>query len=101
MTKGSGAEVISKKGGAGFAVGVAIADVCEAIFDDLQIIMPVSSYQDGSCYSIRDVSVSMPTVVGRVGVVNKIEIELWAKEMQALKNGARLLRQTLDQVMVN
>ena len=98
-TKGSGAEVIKKKGGAGFAVGVAIADVCAAIVSDLNVLLPVSSYQDGTCYGIRDVSLSVPTVMGRSGVVDRVEIELWSKEMQSLKNGARLLRQTLDQVV--
>ncbi len=98
-TKGSGAEVISRKGGAGFAVGVAIADVCEAVFENSNVLLPVSSYQDGSCYDIRDVSLSVPTVIGRSGVVDKLELELWSKEMQSLKNGARLLRQTLDKVL--
>jgi L-lactate dehydrogenase len=98
-TKGSGAEVIKKKGGAGFAVGVAIADVAEAVFNDLQIVLPVSSYQDGSCYGIREVSLSVPTVVGRAGVIDKIEVELWAKEMQALRTGANVLRKTLDNVV--
>ena len=42
-TKGSGAEVISKKGGAGFAVGLAIQEVIEAIALDRRRVLPVSS----------------------------------------------------------
>ena len=41
-TKGSGAEVIKKKGGAGFAVGIAIRDVIHAIALDQRRILPVS-----------------------------------------------------------
>ncbi len=68
-TKGSGAEVISKKkGGAGFAVGLAIQEVIEAIALDRQAILPVSSVQNG-CYGIRDVALSVPTVVGPKGLV--------------------------------
>src|SRR4029079_795917 len=48
-TKGSGAEVIKKKGGAGFAVGLAIREVIEAIALDRHAILPVSSLQNG-CY---------------------------------------------------
>ncbi len=98
-TKGSGAEVIKKKGGAGFAVGVAITDVIEAIYHDLKVILPVSSYQNGACYGVRDVAFSVPTVVGKRGVEATLEFELWAKEAQALRNGARVLRQTIDKVI--
>ena len=42
-TKGSGAEVIKKKGGAGFAVGLAIQEVIEAIALDRRAILPVST----------------------------------------------------------
>src|SRR5215218_10064235 len=82
-TKGSGAEVISKKGGAGFAVGIAIRDVIESIALDQRRILPVSSVQSG-CYGIRDVALAGPTVVGRAGVLDRYELELWPKELQGL-----------------
>lgn len=97
-TKGSGAEVISKKGGAGFAVGIAIRDVIESIALDQRLILPVSSVQDG-CYGIRDVSLSVPTVVGRAGVLDRFELELWPKELQGLRSSASALRPTQDAVM--
>jgi L-lactate dehydrogenase len=97
-TRGSGAEVIKKKGGAGFAVGVAIAEVIHAIVLDNRRVLPVSSVQEGA-YDIRDVALSVPTVVGAAGVVARHEIELWPKEMQALKNSGATLRQTLDTVL--
>ncbi|OYV77808.1 MAG: hypothetical protein B7Z73_19960, partial [Planctomycetia bacterium 21-64-5] len=64
-TKGSGAEVIKKKGGAGFAVGLAIQEVIESVALDRRRILPVSSVQSG-CYGIRDVALSVPTVVERI-----------------------------------
>lgn len=97
-TKGSGAEVISKKGGAGFAVGIAIRDVIESIILDSRQLLPVSSVQAG-CYGIRDVALSVPTVVGKCGVVDRLEIELWPKEMQGMRNSANSLRPTLDTVL--
>ncbi|MEN1678446.1 MAG: lactate/malate dehydrogenase family protein [Planctomycetota bacterium] len=97
-TKGSGAEVIRGKGGAGFAVGVAIQDVVEAIALDRRQVLPISSVQNG-CYGIRDVALSVPTVVGRSGVVGTMEIELWPKEMQALRHSGNVLRQTIDTVL--
>ena len=67
-TRGSGAEVIKKKTGAGFAVGVSIAEVIHSIALDRRRILPISTLQTGT-YGIRDVCLSVPTVVGRGGVV--------------------------------
>jgi L-lactate dehydrogenase len=97
-TRGSGAEVIKKKGGAGFAVGLSIADVINSIALDQRRILPVSSLVNG-LYGIRDVAISVPTVVGRAGVLSQIEIDLWPKEKTGLNNSARVLRETIDKVL--
>src|SRR6476469_808148 len=65
-TKGSGAEVIKKKGGAGWAVGIAIRDVVHAILLNKQCLLPVSSLVQGA-YDIRNVCLSVPSVVGSGG----------------------------------
>jgi L-lactate dehydrogenase len=97
-TKGSGAEVIQKKGGAGFAVSLAIQEVVETIALDRRRVLPVSSVQSG-CYGLRDVAISVPTIVGRQGVLGTREIELWPKELQALRQSGSVLRQTLETVL--
>ncbi|MFT4555122.1 MAG: L-lactate dehydrogenase [Planctomycetaceae bacterium] len=97
-TRGSGAEVIKKKGGAGFAVGASIADVIHSIALDQRRILPVSSLQNGA-YGLRDVCISVPTVIGSQGVVNCYEIVLWPKEKMALQKSGSVLRATLDKVM--
>jgi L-lactate dehydrogenase len=97
-TKGSGAEVIKRKGGAGWAVGIAIQDVIEAIALDKRLILPVSSKQNG-CYDITDVSISVPTIVGRGGVLGTHEIDLWPKEVQGIRQSAALLGETLKTVL--
>ena len=97
-TKGSGAEVIKKKGGAGFAVGIAIRDVVHSIALDSRRVLPISSVQNG-CYGVRDVALSVPTVVGRGGAVATHEIDLWPKEMQAIRQSGAVLRPTIDTVL--
>lgn len=97
-TRGSGAEVISRKGGAGFAVGVAIRDVIDSIVLDHRRVLPVSSVQQG-CYGIRDVALSVPTVIGRAGVVETMELELWPKEVQGIRASGAALRKTLQNVL--
>lgn len=96
-TRQSGAEVIKRKGGAGYAVGASIAAVVRAILLDTREILPVSTVQTGA-YGLRDVSISVPTVVGSAGVLRHVELELWPKESQALLNSANSLKQTLAKV---
>ena len=97
-TRGSGAEVIKKKTGAGFAVGVSIAEVVHSIALDSRRILPVSTLQSGT-YQIRDVCLSVPTVVGRGGILGHVEVELWPKERMGLQNSAKVLRETIDKVL--
>jgi L-lactate dehydrogenase len=98
-TKGSGAEVIKKKGGAGWAVGIAIRDVVHAVLLNKQALLPVSSLVQGA-YDIRGICLSVPSVVNRKGVEKHFEIKLWPKEMMALQQSARALKDTLAKVKV-
>jgi L-lactate dehydrogenase len=97
-TKGSGAEVIRRKGGAGWAVGATIAETIHTIALDKRQMLPVSSLQQGA-YGIRDICLSVPTILGRQGVINQVELTLWPKEKQALQSSARALKQTLATVV--
>ena len=97
-TKGSGAEVIKLKGGAGFAVGISIREVVHAVALDSKRILPVSSLVSGT-YGIRDVCLSVPSVVGRKGVERQLEIELWPKEVSAIQQSGQVLRETIDLVL--
>ena len=96
-TKGSGAEVIKRKGGAGWAVGVAIRDVIHAVLLNKQALLPVSSLVQDA-YDIRDICLSVPSVVGRGGVLKHVEIKLWPKELMGLQASARALKETLAKV---
>ncbi len=96
-TRGSGAEVISKKGGAGWAVAISIREVIHAILLDKQCILPVSSLQQGA-YGVKNVCYSIPTVIGRKGVLDQIEIALWPREKLGLQNSARALQETFSKI---
>ena len=96
-TKKSGAEVISRKGGAGWAVGATIAEVVHAIACDRKQLLPVSTVQTGA-YGLRDVCFSVPTVVGRAGAEKHLELALWPREEQALRASAKALQNMLRQV---
>jgi L-lactate dehydrogenase len=96
-TRKSGAEVISRKGGAGWAVGVAINEVIESIALDRKRLLPISSLVSG-IYGIRDVAISVPTIVGRQGVLRQVELELWPKELTGLQASAKALKDIIAQI---
>ncbi|MDO8683057.1 MAG: L-lactate dehydrogenase [Armatimonadota bacterium] len=97
FTKKSGAEVIKLKGGAGYAVGLSIKRLVEAIALDEKAVLPVSSLQDGM-FGIKDVCLSVPTVIGKSGVEGLIEIRLTEEEKAGLQNSGRVLAETLKQI---
>jgi L-lactate dehydrogenase len=96
-TKTAGARVIKLKGGSGFAVGLAIREVVHSLVLDSRRVLPVSTLQTGA-YGVRDVCLSVPTVVGCGGAREQIELELTPKEQAGLHQSARVLRETIEQV---
>jgi L-lactate dehydrogenase len=96
-TKTAGATLIKLKGGSGFAVGLSIREVVQALALDSRRVLPVSTLQQG-LYGIRDVCLSVPTVVGCGGARQQIELALTPKERLGLQQSARVLREILDQV---
>ena len=49
-------------------------------------------------YDIRDVCLSVPSVVSRKGVEKHVELKLWPKEQMALQQSARALSETFAKV---
>lgn len=96
-TQTSGAEVIKLKGGAGYAVGLSIAEVIHSIALDRKRILPVSSQLNGQ-YGIKKVCLSVPTVVGISGVEAALETELWPKEVAGIQASARALEETWGKI---
>jgi len=96
-TKTSGAEAIKLKGGAGWAVGLTIAEVIHPIALNQPKVLPVSTQLSGE-YGIRGTCTSLPTLIDRRGVVRRYEVELWPREASGLVSGAKQLDQTYAQV---
>jgi L-lactate dehydrogenase len=98
-TKTAGATLIKLKGGSGFGVGLSIREVVHALALDSRRVLPVSTLQQG-LYGLRNVCLSVPTVVGCGGARQHIELPLTAKERLGLQNSAKVLHEIIDQVEV-
>ena len=99
-TKKSGATVIAQKGGAGRAVGVSIKEVVEAMALDNGKLLPVSSKQTGTL-GISDISLSLPTFVGRHGVNSVLAPAVSDDEKALLIKSSEALKATWAQVLAN
>ncbi len=75
-TKNGGAEIVKHLKTSGYyAPGRAISVMVEAILDDSRIVMPSSVLLDGE-YGYKDVTLSVPVVLGAKGVEKIIELDL-------------------------
>lgn len=96
-TKTSGAEAIKLKGGAGWAVGLTIAEVVHTIAQNQPKVLPVSTQLTGE-YDIRGTCTSLPTLIDGSGVVKRYEFDLWPREVSGLQSGAKSLDSTYAQL---
>jgi L-lactate dehydrogenase len=89
---GAAYEVIRGKGATDRAIGVAAARIVEAVLRDERAVLPVSSpltdYRD-----ISGVAMSVPSIVGRTGVVRTLEVPMDEDELARLHASARALRE--------
>lgn len=96
-TKTSGAECIKLKGGAGWAVGLTIAEVIHVIALDQPTVLPVSTQLAGE-YGIKGTCTSVPALLDRTGVVKRYEVELWPREQSGIVSGAKQLDETYAKI---
>lgn len=91
-TRTAGAECLRLKGGAGYAVGLAIRQVVEAVLGDTGAVLPVSTLPRGE---YEGVALSLPTRIGRQGVIGIADAGLSEEERKGLAASAEVLRQTV------
>src|SRR6476620_846653 len=96
-TKKSGAECISLKGGAGRAVALSIAEVIHPIALNQPKVLPVSTQLAGE-YGVKGTCTSVPTLVGKGGVLKRFEVELWPREVSAFHASCKALDATWGQI---
>jgi L-lactate dehydrogenase len=88
---GAAGEIIRGKGATNYAVGLAAARIIEAVLYDQRQVLPVSSLLDGQA-GIRDVCLSLPSVVDRLCVDTVLPGPLSAEEAEGLRRSADTVR---------
>lgn len=90
-TRDAAYKIIERKGATYYAVAAGLLQIVEAIVRDQKTVLTTSTLVDGA-YGLRDVYLSLPTVVGSQGVVQVLTPELSELELQGLRHSAEVLR---------
>lgn len=90
-------EIIRRKGATNHAIGLVTADLVRCLIRDERRVLTVSRVQEGAA-GIRDISLSLPAIVGSGGAVDVMEPEMDSRERAALEHSAAVLRAAASDV---
>ncbi len=95
FVKNEAYEIINKKGATYYGIATCVIQIIDCIFNDELRILPVSSYDgfSGTCFG-------WPTVVGRNGVVRRLDLKITEKEGIELQKSINALNKAIKSVKV-
>lgn len=90
-------EIIKRKGATYYGIGMAAARIAEAIVRDSHTVTPISVLLQGE-YGVSDLCLSIPTIIGRDGAEQVLEIEFNEEESKKLTQSAEELKKVLKSI---
>jgi L-lactate dehydrogenase len=76
-----------------YGIGIVSARIAEMVLNDERAVVPIGSYQKSF-----GVTLSLPSVVGRGGVIEVLEPEMSDEEREGLRKSADALNKSLDRM---
>jgi L-lactate dehydrogenase len=76
-----------------YGIGLVAARIAEMVLRDERAVIPIGSYNPA-----YDVTLSLPSVVGRQGVVQILDPDLSEEERQSLRRSAETLRNAVNRI---
>lgn len=92
-TRNRAYEIIRKKGATYYGIGVCVTQIVNCILNDERRVLSVSNYDDNN--GIYD---GFPAVVGRDGIVRRLELPLSEQEGIKLQRSANAIKATIKEV---
>lgn len=90
-----GSNIIAGKGRTNYGIATCVANIVNAIKSDTKQILSVSSMLNGE-YGIENISLSLPSAIGRNGIETVYVEELAPLEQQMLYKSASIIKDTLE-----
>jgi L-lactate dehydrogenase len=92
-------QIIQAKGATFYGIGVVVTKVVQTILSNQRSILPVSTLIN-DYYGVKDVSLSVPCVIGMKGVSQPLNLQLSAVEQEALHHSAQVLKEAALQLAI-
>ena len=86
-------DIIEKKGATYYGIAACVIDILNCIFNDELRVLPVSSYDNFS-----DTSFGWPTVVGRTGIIRRLDLKISEHEGIELQKSINTLKKAISSV---
>ena len=90
-------EIIERKGATYYGIGMAAAKIAEAIVRDSHTVAPVSVSLNGE-YGMSGLCLSIPSMIGRGGAEQVLEINFNEEETEKLRQSAEELKNVLKEL---
>jgi L-lactate dehydrogenase len=94
QVRGAAYEIIQRKGATNHAIGLVTAALLKALLRGENRALTVSRVQNGAL-GLKDLALSLPTIVGADGATHVVEPELSRVERNGLEHSAGMLRQSI------
>jgi L-lactate dehydrogenase len=95
--RGAAYTIIGGKGATYYGIGSALARIVDVILHDQRAVMTVGMPTD-DVIGVRNVTVSLPRLVGGQGVLETFPLPLNQEESARLRDSAQVIRQALDEL---
>lgn len=95
--KNSAYEIINKKRATYYGIALSTKRIVDAIINDEKSILPISSYIDDE-YGMDDIALSLPSIVGKDGLISHIPIKLSKEEELKLKESYLQLKEIINKL---
>lgn len=87
-------EIIRRKGATYYGIAMAVGRIAACIVKDEHAVLPVSVVLDGQ-YGLRGLALSIPSLVGRNGLEDVLEIPLSPGEQRDLENSVQQMKEAI------
>ena len=97
QTRTAAYEIIKRKHATYYAIGLGLLTIVEAVLRDQRSVLTVSTPMRGA-YGVDGIAISMPTIVGRHGAVEVLDLPINDAEREAFQHSAQTLKDRLAQL---
>lgn len=90
-------EIIRRKGATYYGIAMAVGRIAQCILRDEKAVLPISAVLEGQ-YGLEGLCLSVPSIVGKSGLEEVLEIPLSAEEREALAASAKQMQEAIASV---